>query len=835
MTLDWRAPFITPTTDHSGEETPASYFRKEIQLEAKPTRALLRVTAIGIVEPWLNGTRVGDEVLAPGWTSYQNRLIASSYDVTDDLHAGGNVIGAVVADGWALGRLGWDDRTQHFSDRRGLSVQLELTHDDHTETIVSDESWTVGTGATRGASIYDGETHDARLEPVGWAAQGFDDTAWSAADLLDWAGPVEEPISEPIRRIEELAPVAVLRTPSGRTVLDFGQEISGWVRLRGRVPEGGEITLRHAEWMTDGEIDLETLRTAKATDVYTGNGRADQEWEPRFTFHGFRYVQVDGWEGDDLEAAFRAVVVHTDMRRTGWLTTSDERLNRLHENVVWSMRDNFVGVPTDCPQRDERLGWTGDINAFAPTASFLYDVRGVLGSWLRDLALEQQEKGFVPWVVPDVLLNASTPTALWSDIAVSLPWTLYQHYGDAAILGRSYESMTSFVRDVAGRLDEHATWSSGFQYGDWLDPDAPDDNPAGGKTDRHLVATAYFAKVAREMAQAAEVLDAPEDAEEFTALADRVRAGFLREYVTPAGRLTNESATAYALAIVFDLLDPEQRAHAGDRLADVVAKNGYTISTGFAGTPLVTDALSSTGHLEEAYLLLTQERCPSFLYPVSMGATTIWERWDSVRPDGTINPSGMTSLNHYALGAVADWMHRTIGGLTATAPGYRSVRIAPLPGGGLTSASLVHDVVDGRIEVSWSLEDGRGRLAVTLPDGTSAEVVPPLHAEGLVEHVEGGTHEWEYALAEDTSAVSFTMDTPLSKLGASPTVWAAISEVFARHLPGIPIDATAPEAAGISLSTMLDFIPGDSSAMRADLEDVIAAVSGSSTKEAVSA
>ncbi|MDP9736822.1 alpha-L-rhamnosidase [Curtobacterium sp. 260] len=835
MTLDWRAPFITPSTDHSGEETPASYFRKEIQLEAKPTRALLRVTAVGIVEPWLNGTRVGDEVLAPGWTSYRNRLIASTYDVTDDLHAGGNVIGAVVADGWALGRLGWDDRSQHFSDRRGLSVQLELTYADRTETVVSDESWSVGTGATRSASIYDGETHDARLEPDGWDAPGFDDEAWSSAVLLDWAGPVEDPTSEPIRRVEELAPVAVLRTPSGRTVLDFGQEISGWVRLHGTVPEGREITLRHAEWMTGGEIDLETLRTAKATDVYTGNGRADQEWEPRFTFHGFRYVQVDGWEGDDLGAAFRAVVVHTDMRRTGWLTTSDERLNRLHENVVWSMRDNFVGVPTDCPQRDERLGWTGDINAFAPTASFLYDVRGVLGSWLRDLALEQQEKGFVPWVVPDVLSNASTPTALWSDVAVSLPWTLYQHYGDAAILERSYESMTSFVRDVAGRLDEHATWSSGFQYGDWLDPDAPDENPAGGKTDRHLVATAYFAKVAREMAQAAEVLDASEDAAEFTALADRVRAGFLREYVTPAGRLTNESATAYALAIVFDLLDPEQRAHAGDRLADVVAKNGYTISTGFAGTPLVTDALSSTGHLEEAYLLLTQERCPSFLYPVSMGATTIWERWDSVRQDGTINPSGMTSLNHYALGAVADWMHRTIGGLTATAPGYRSVRIAPLPGVGLTSASLVHDVVDGRIEVSWSLEDGRGRLAVTLPDGTSAEIVPPLHAEGLVEQVEGGTHEWEYALADDPTASVVTMDTPLSKLGASPTVWARISEVFARHLPGIPIDATAPEAAGISLSTMLDFIPGDSSAMRTDLEDVIAAVSGSSTKEAVSA
>ncbi len=836
VTLDWHAPFITPANAYAGETTPASYFRRDFRLDRTPERAVLRITAVGIVEPWLNGRPVGDEVLAPGWTSYRNRLIASSHDVTTLLSAGENTIGAVVADGWALGRLGWEDKTNHFAERRALSVQLEISYSDGVTEVLSDESWTTGTGGTLAASIYDGEHFDARLEPAGWASPGFDAAAWTGAETTTWPAQVQHPISEPIRRIEELAPIAVLRTPSGKTVLDFGQEISGWVRLRGTVPEGTEVTLRHAEWMTDGEVDLETIRTAKATDVYIGDGTADQEWEPRFTFHGFRYVQVDGWTATDVADAFRAVVVHTDMRRTGWLTTSNPLLNRLHENVVWSMRDNFVGVPTDCPQRDERLGWTGDINAFAPTAAFLHDVRGVLGSWLADLAVEQEVKGFVPWVVPDVLSSASSPTALWSDVAVSLPWTLYQQYGEAAILERAYPSMTAFVRSVADRLDEHGVWSTGFQYGDWLDPDAPDDNPAGGKTDRHLVATAYFAKVTREMADTAAVLERSEDEAEFRALAERVRDGFRREYTSAAGRVTNESATAYALAIVFDLLDPDQRQHAGDRLADVVAKAGYTISTGFAGTPLVTDALSSTGHTDHAYLLLMQERCPSFLYPVTMGATTIWERWDSVRPDGTINPSGMTSLNHYALGAVADWMHRTIGGLTATAPGYRTMRIAPVPGGGLTSAALRLDTDRGRVDVEWEIGDGQGRLVVTIPDGTTAEVVLPLDAAHRIEHVEGGTHEWQYVLDTSGDTEPFTMATPLAQLGADPAVWAALSDVFAKHLPGVPIDATAPEAAGISLDAMLGYIPGEIEGLRADLEQTIAASRRSThTKESVSA
>jgi alpha-L-rhamnosidase len=487
------------------------------------------------------------------------------------------------------------------------------------------------------------------------------------------------------------------------------------------------------------------------------------------------------------------------------------------------MRDNFVGVPTDCPQRDERLGWTGDINAFAPTAAFLYDVRGMLGSWLEDLAAEQQEKGYVPWVVPDVMATPSSPTALWSDVAVSLPWVLYQEYGDLDILRHSYQSMTTFIDSVAALLDDDGLWSTGFQFGDWLDPDAPIDNPAGSKTDRHLVASAYLCKTTREMTNTATALGEEADAVRFGALADRVRDAFRREYVTAAGRVVDESATAYALAITFDILDPQQKERAGDRLADLVAKAGFRISTGFAGTPLVTDALSSTGHLEEAYLLLLQTGCPSFLYPVTMGATTIWERWDSIRPDGTINASGMTSLNHYALGAVADWLHRVVGGVSATEPGYAAMRIAPQPGGGLTHARTEHDTVRGRVAVGWRIDNGHVNVDVTIPAGTTATVVLPLHPTDLTVDIEAGQHQWRYQLPPGHgSRPDRNLDSPLRVLADDPALWHAISEVFAKHLPGIPIDGKAPEAAAMSLNAILTHIPGPSTELRTDLAGALA-------------
>ncbi|PPF37944.1 alpha-L-rhamnosidase [Rathayibacter sp. AY1A3] len=819
MIVPSSAVFIAPLSTTGGAEEPASYLRLEFDVAELPVRATLRSTAVGLIEPHLNGGIVGDEVLAPGWTSYRHRLVVSSHDVTSLVVIGGNAVGAVLGEGWAVGRLGWEEKRRHYSDRPAAWLQLELEYSDgRTEIIGSGTDFRAATGGVRANSIYDGEEYDARLEPIGWDSAGFDDSAWGAVERVDWPlDALVEPIAPPIRRIEELAPVEVLTTPAGRTVVDFGQNISGWVRLSVSGPEGTTITLRHSEVLIGGEADFETIRTAAATDRYTLRGAGTETWEPRFTFHGFRYVEVDGWPAELDPSALRAVVIHSDMTRTGWLETSEPLLNQLHSNAVWSMRDNFVGVPTDCPQRDERLGWTGDINAFAPTAAFLYDVRGVLGSWLRDLAVEQEEKGFVPWVVPDVLSTPSSPTALWSDVAVSLPWALYREYGDEQILVDAYDSMTAFIRQVAGLLDENGLWSRGFQYGDWLDPDAPNDNPAGGKTDRYLVAAAYLCRTTREMTDTASVLGRTADAEEFRALAQRVHAAFLDEFVSKTGRVVNETATAYALAITFDLLDDAQKAHAGDRLADIVARAGYRISTGFAGTPLVTDALSATGHLDEAYLLLLETGCPSFLYPVTMGATTIWERWDSVRPDGTINPSGMTSLNHYALGAVVDWMHRTIGGVTAVEPGYRRMRIAPLPGGGLTSATLRHTTAQGEVRVAWRVEGGTVTFDVTVPDGTTAEVLLPLSADHQSIDVPAGEHHWSYDADAAAGPGSFDLDSTLGQIAGDAAAWRRFSEVFTRYFPGVPLDGRAPEAAGMPVRTLLDYLPGVSDEFRADL------------------
>lgn len=826
MSIDRTGRFITPSSATGTEGEPAAYLRRAFDLAERPTRATLRITALGVVEARLNGTVVGDEVLAPGWTSYRHRLMVSTHDVTDGLTVGANVLGAIVGEGWALGRLGWENKRNHYSDRPALFAELELEFGDRTEVIGTDERFRAGTGGVRANSIYDGETFDARLEPDGWDAPGFDDSAWAPVETFDWPlDALADASAEPIRRVEELAPREVLRTPSGRTVVDFGQNLSGRVRFTVTAEAGTTITLRHAELMTDGEIDMQTVRTAAATDRYIAKGGGAETWEPRFTFHGFRYVEVDGWPGDLDADAIRAVVTHSDMPRTGWLETSDPLLNQLHSNAVWSMRDNFVGVPTDCPQRDERLGWTGDINAFAPTAAFLYDVRGVLGSWLRDLAAEQQAAGSVPWVVPDVLSTPSSPTAVWSDVAVSLPWTLYREYGDTAILRDAYPSMTTFIRQVAGLLDADGLWSTGFQYGDWLDPDAPADNPAGGKTDRHLVAAAYLCKTTREMAETARILGHEEDAAEFTGLAERVRAAFRREYVTPSGRVAGETVTGYALAIAFDILDDAQRQHAGDLLARLVAKAGYRISTGFAGTPLVTDALSSTGHLDEAYLLLLETGCPSFLYPVTMGATTIWERWDAIRPDGSLNPSGMTSLNHYALGAVVDWVHRTIGGLTALEPGYRRVRIAPQPGGGLTFARLRHTTAFGDVEVLWERDGDAMDVRATVPDGVTAELVLPLHPEGAVHEVGAGAHRFTYEVPASGRARSYGLSSTLKEIADDPAAWRAFTDAFAVHFPGVPLDASAPEAGFMSVETMLEYVPGASDQLRDDLVSALAGVS----------
>ncbi|GLL05187.1 alpha-L-rhamnosidase [Dactylosporangium matsuzakiense] len=738
---DWRAALVEGPAI-TGEDGPAVLLRTVFDLPAAPARARLYATAQGVYELELNGQRVGDHVLAPGWTSYHHRLRYQAFDVTQALHRGPNAMGGWLAEGWYAGRLGFrGGRRGVYGERTGLAVQLEVDCADGSRHVVTtDGRWRTAPSPITATGLYDGERYDARRELDGWSSPGFDDRDWAPATtraldpsiLVAAEGP-------PVRRTGIVRPVAVTRDRDGRTIADFGQNLTGRLRVTTTGERGTTVTLRHAEVLQDGELYTRPLREARATDEYTVKGQGTEVWEPRFTVHGFRYAEVTGGgPGTTVEA----VVCHTDMVRTGWFDSSDPLLNRLHDNVVWSMRGNFLDVPTDCPQRDERLGWTGDLAVFAPTAAFLYDCAGLLTSWLADLAAEQAELGTVPFYVPWVeLLGPPRPAAVWGDAAVDTPWTLFERFADTGVLRTQYPSMRAWVDQVAALAGEHRRWDTGFQFGDWLDPAAPPERPAAARTDAGLVATAAHARSARRRPAVADELGEADDQARYAAHAAAVAEAFNDEYVTPSGRLASDAQTAYALALTGGLLaQQEQRQRAGRRLTELVAAEGYRIGTGFAGTPLICDALTTAGAEQDAYHLLLQRECPSWLYPVTMGATTIWERWDSLLPDGTVNPGEMTSFNHYALGAVADWLHRTVAGLAPAAPGYRRVLVRPRPGGGLEHAEAVHDSPYGRIRVAWRRSHNRLHVQVTLPPGVTARVELP----GTAETFEAGSGLSEY-------------------------------------------------------------------------------------------
>ncbi|MCA9952509.1 MAG: family 78 glycoside hydrolase catalytic domain, partial [Anaerolineales bacterium] len=597
------------------------------------------------------------------------------------------------------------------------------------------------------------------FEQSGWSSPGFDDLDWGNVQPIEWnMNALKAPLGPPVRRVEKIAPISIQESQSGKTIVDFGQNLVGRLVIKVQGPAGRTVTLRHAEVLEEGELGTRPLRFADATDRYTLKGEGIEIWEPRFTFHGFRYVEVNNWPGDLNINDLSAVVLHSDMERTGWFECSDPLLNRLHENVVWGMRGNFLDIPTDCPQRDERLGWTGDLQVFSPTASFLYDASGFLQSWLVDLAIEQcKAGGIVPQVVP-MVLDRPMSGAAWSDAATIVPWVLYQRFGDAQIIANQYESMKAWVDYVVEVAGENNLWDTGFQYGDWLDPTAPPHIPGQARTDKAIVASAYYIRSAELVAQAAKLLGQPDEQQHYLSVAEKAREAFAREYITPAGRLMNDAETAYAISLVFNLFStPEQVQHAGDRLAELVRESGYHIRTGFVGTPLICDALCDTGHYAAAYRLLMQQECPSWLYPVTMGATTIWERWDSMLPDGSINSGEMTSFNHYALGAVADWMHRTIGGLKPTEPGYRHMRISPRPGGGLTHAKVRHLTPYGIVESAWRIEGGLFDLNVTIPPNTTALINLPGDDVSPVE-VGSGRWHWSIPYQDPDARGHFTVD-----------------------------------------------------------------------------
>jgi len=749
---DWSASFVGATGADADDPLPA--LRRVYEVRDEVVRARLRTTAHGMYTVFIDGEPIDDALLEPGWQSYHHRLRYRTHDVTRFARTGRFVIGALLADGWYRGRLGFPliARDGVYGSRLGFLAQLELDLvDGRRVTYGTDDSWQWRPGPIIRAGLYDGQ-HDDLRHPVDWSSDG----GWMPVAVQGSpSARLVAPSAPPVRAKGTLAPRRIWTSPAGRTLVDFGQNLAGWVRLRVRGQTGTRITLRHAEVIEHGELGARPLRDAAAEDSVILDGRGETVWEPRFTYHGFRYVEVTGWPGSgpDLDS-LEAVVVHSDLTRIGWFSCSDPLLDRLHENVVWAMRGNFVDIPTDCPQRDERLGWTGDIAVFTPTATLLYDCAGMLGSWLEDLALEQREDGTVPYFVPEIPIPhevshlpglSPEPAAVWGDAAVLVPMGLYEATGDVRILARQYPSMCAWVSQVERLAGDSRVWETGFQFGDWLDPSAPAEDPAAGRTDPALVATAYFARSARLLAHAADAIDLPEDAARWRRLADDVDEGFrLRFLDETTGLLRCSSPTAYALALHFDLVPERLRGRAGAELVRLIRDDGHRIGTGFAGTPVVLHALSGVGADDDAYALIQQTECPSWLYTVRMGATTIWERWDSMLPDGSINPGEMTSFNHYALGSVATWMHEHIGGLRRTAPGWAGVHIAPRPRGGITAGSASHRSPRGLISVSWQASDeGTLRVEMQIPAGTDAVLdLPGMDPERLG----GGMHVRSAAL-----------------------------------------------------------------------------------------
>jgi alpha-L-rhamnosidase len=743
---DWSARFVGPPARDPDAESALPLVRSpEIAIDGELVAARVYATAHGVFELEVDGARIGDEELEPGWQSYRHRLRYRAHDITA-LVAGSSSfrIGAMLGEGWYRGRLGFPliVRDHVYGDELAVLVQVELRFADGRLLVIgSDADWTWLPGPIIASDLYDGETFDARQAVEGWSSPGpvagerpVEVRAADAVRLVAPTGP-------PVRRTQELAPVARVERP-GSTLLDFGQNVVGRVRVEVDGAEGEVVELRHAEVLDGGELARRPLRTAEAVDRYVLDGSGRQSWEPRFTYHGFRHVELVASDDVRAGAVVTAVVLHSDLERRGWFTSSDPMVNRLHANVDWSMRGNFVDIPTDCPQRDERLGWTGDIAVFAPTASFLYGVDGFLRSWLEDLALEQRADGTVPFFVPELELPGTgdgltlAPTAVWGDAVVTVPWDLYVASGDAAHLARQLPSMRRWVDRVLALAGPERIWDGGFQFGDWLDPAAPADEPAAALTETALVATAALARSTALIAEAFRIGGDAEGHARYLAESHAVAEAFRRRFVLPGGRLSSDTQTAYALALRHGLLDADARAQAAERLAQLVREAGHRIGTGFVGTPLVLHALSDAGALDDAYRLLLQTEPPSWLYAVEMGATTIWERWDSMLPDGSVNPGEMTSFNHYAFGAVAAWMHEVVGGLAPAAPGWSRMRVAPRPGGGLTHASAAHETPWGRASVAWTLDGDTMELEVVVPEGVTAEI----EVGELCEAVGGGTH-----------------------------------------------------------------------------------------------
>ncbi len=655
----WKARWITPDIEMDpAKDEPCPMLRKSFKLRSGIKRARAYATSLGLYELYINGQRVGDWLLTPGWTSYRKRLQYQAYDVTPMLAEGENAIGAILGDGWYKGRLAWEKNRNIYGDRVALLVQLHVTYEDGSEDLViSDESWKSSQGPILLSEIYDGEIYDARLEKAGWNRVGFDDGDWAGVKTLEY--PFDILVAQenvPVRRIQEIKPVEILKTPAGETVIDMGQNMVGWVKFAVTGKAGDEVVLKHAEVLDkDGNFYTANIRTAKQTIHYILKGGGKEVFEPHFTFQGFRYVKVEKYPGKLSLDNFTGVVIHSDMEPTGDFECSNELINKLQHNILWGQKGNFVDVPTDCPQRDERLGWTGDAQVFIRTACFNMNVAPFFTKWLRDLEADQLPNGAVPHVVPNVLGKDAAGSAAWADAAAICPWTIYICYGDRGLLEERYESMKAWVEYIRKQGDNEYLWNTGFHFGDWLGLDAHEGSYVGA-TARDFIATAFYAYSTSILVKTARVLGKKDEEKEYSELYHKILENFRREFVTPNGRLAVSTQTAHVLALMFDLVEEKDKERTVEELVKLLKERKYHLTTGFVGTPYLCHVLTRYGKNDVAYKLVTQTDFPSWLYQVTKGATTVWEHWDGIKEDGTFWSADMNSFNHYAYGSIGDWL-----------------------------------------------------------------------------------------------------------------------------------------------------------------------------------
>ncbi len=676
---------------------------------------------------YLNGKKVSNDIFTPGWTSYKKRIQYQTYDVTALIQPS-NAIAAIVGDGWYRGNIGFQKQRAYYGEKLALLAQLVINYSDGTsETIVTDKNWKVSTGPILESDIYNGEKYDARLEMDGWATAAFKADSWKQAGELNHPKDIlVAPQGVPVKAVEELAPIKLLTTPKGETVWDMGQNMVGWVRLKVSGQNGDVITIKFAEVLDkEGNFYTDNLRAAKCTDTYILKGSGEETYEPKFTFHGFRFVQIEGLKTAPTIGQIAGVVIHSVMTPTGQFACSDSLINQLQHNIQWGQKGNFLDVPTDCPQRDERLGWTGDAQVFSPTAAYNFDVSAFYTKWMKDVTADQTADGLVPHVIPDVLNGGGGSTA-WADASLIVPWTTYLAYGDKRILEVQYPSMKAWVDYMKKRAGDDLLWTGDYHFGDWLAFATTRSDYPGATTERDLIATAYYAHSSGLLAKIAGILGNTADAQKYADLSKSIKKAFVAEFVTPTGRLVSNTQTAYCLAIAFDLLPENLVSKAAGYLAEDVKKMGH-LTTGFVGTPLLCSTLSAQGHDDLAFMLLNRKDYPSWLYPVTQGATTIWERWDGQKPDSTFQDVGMNSFNHYAYGAIGEWLYTYVSGLQIDEkqPGYKHFIIEPHPGGGLTNARVEFNSMYGMIKSSWKIDGENILLDVEIPANTKATVVMP--------------------------------------------------------------------------------------------------------------